>query len=179
MRCKGVKNNGDRCTREAKSNSKYCWQHQLDIEDAGGRRPKFETAAEMQKAIDDYFDSCFIKKETEDGKVYEKQIRPFTITGLAYSLGMTRRGLLDYEAKSEKFAHTITRAKTKIEMYAEEQLFRKKGGTHGIEFNLKNNFKWKDKQHKEISGPDGGAIEIDAKKQLEAAINKIAEREED
>mgnify|MGYP000642075488 CR=1 FL=1 len=40
MRCKAKKNNGERCTRDAEANSKYCWQHQTDVEDIGGQRPK-------------------------------------------------------------------------------------------------------------------------------------------
>mgnify|MGYP006301691029 CR=1 FL=1 len=161
MRCKGIKNNGERCSRESEKNSKYCWQHQPDVEDVGGQRPKFETPAEMQKLIDDYFNSCFIEKVSEEGKVYQKQIRPFTITGLAYSLGMTRQGLLDYQAKSEEFADTITRAKTRIEMYAEEQLFRNQGKTNGVQFNLKNNFNWKDKQEIEHDVNNISSVEIE------------------
>lgn len=147
MKCQATTNSGKQCSREAEEGSKFCWQHQPEVEDVGGRRPKFETAAKMQKAIDEYFDSCFIEAQTDDGKTYQKQIRPFTVTGLAYHLGMTRKGLLDYEAKNEEFCNTITHAKTRIEMYAEEQLFRKKGSTHGVEFNLINNFKnWNRKQ---------------------------------
>lgn len=161
MRCKGKKNNGERCTRDAKANSKYCWQHQPDVEDVGGQRPKFETVYEMQKLINEYFDSCFIQEETEEGEVYQKQIRPFTVTGLAYSLGMTRQGLLDYQAKSEEFSDTITRAKTRIEMYAEEQLFRNQGKTNGVQFNLKNNFNWKDKQEIEHDVNNISSVEIE------------------
>ena len=161
VRCKGTKNNGERCSREAKPNSKYCWQHQPDVKDVGGQRPKFETPAEMQKLINDYFDSCFIEAETEEGEVYQKQIRPFTVTGLAYSLGMTRQGLLDYQAKSQKFNDTITRAKTRIEMYAEEQLFRNQGKTNGVQFNLKNNFNWKDKQEIDHGVKDISSVEIE------------------
>lgn len=160
MRCKGEKNNGKRCTRDAEANSKYCWQHQPDVEDVGGQRPKFETAAEMRKLIENYFDDCFIEVN-EDGRVYEKQIRPFTVTGLAYSLGMTRQGLLDYQGKSQEFNDTITRAKTRIEMYAEEQLFRNQGKTNGVQFNLKNNFNWKDKQEIEHDVNNISVVEIE------------------
>mgnify|MGYP000391426276 CR=1 FL=1 len=168
VRCNGEKNDGNRCTREKEfpvddvPENWKCWQHQEDTEvDVGGRRPKFETAEEMQKLIDDYFDSCFVEAQTDDGKTYQKQIRPFTVTGLAYHLGMTRQGLLDYQAKNKKFNDTITHAKTRIEMYAEEQLFRNQGKTNGVQFNLKNNFNWKDKQEIDHGLKDVSSVEIE------------------
>jgi hypothetical protein len=74
---------------------------------------------------------------------------------------MTRQGLLDYQAKSEEFSDTITRAKTRIEMYAEEQLFRNQGKTNGVQFNLKNNFNWKDKQEIEHDVNNISSVEIE------------------
>ena len=72
--------------------------------------------------------------------------RPPTITGLALALGFTsRQALLNYQAKKQ-FVDTITRAKTKVEQYAEERLFDK-DGANGAKFSLANNFEgWKEKQ---------------------------------
>lgn len=45
-----------------------------------------------------------------------------------------------------KFNDTITRAKSRIEQYAEERLFDR-DGANGAEFNLSNNIKgWSEKQ---------------------------------
>lgn len=110
-----------------------------------GRPPKFKTPEAMQKVIDAYFDSCW--DIDEDGK--RKQTRPYTITGLALALGMSRRALLDYEKKDE-FLPTIKRAKLIVENWVEEQLYRKTQVTGAI-FNLKNNYGWKDKNETDIT----------------------------
>ena len=124
-----------------------------------GKPRKFKSPEEMQKAIDEYFDEITITKTNNEGKEYQKYVRPPTVTGLAYALGTTRKTLLDYQNKyEEEYRNTITRAKTKIEMYSEEQLYRGQGKTNGIQFNLKNNFGWKDKQEVEHSGDMGVQI---------------------
>ena len=158
MKCQAITGSGEQCSREAEEDSKYCWQHSPQCDDPGGRRPKFETAEELQGAIEEYFKSCFITATNSEGEEYQKRIRPWTVTGLAYHLGMTREGLLHYEGKGGEFADTITHAKTRIEMYNEEQLHRGQGKTNGIQFNLKNNFNWKDKQEHDIQ--HSGGVEI-------------------
>ena len=99
----------------------------------GGRPLKYDSVETMQKDIDKYFEEC-----DEKGK-------PYTVSGLAYALGTTRRTLLDYQEK-EEFSHTIKKAKTKIELFNEEMLYSKDVSTTGVIFNLKNNYGWKDKQ---------------------------------
>ena len=71
--------------------------------------------------------------------------RPPTVTGLALALGFsTRLSLLNYQGKKE-FMNTITRAKARVEAYAEERLFDR-DGTSGAQFSLRNNFKgWTEK----------------------------------
>lgn len=124
-----------------------------------GRPPTYETVEEMQKKIDQYFNSCKGEMlKDEDGQPildkYNKPIfinqKPYTVTGLALYLGFTsRRALLNYEAK-EEFVHAITRAKTKIEEYAETRLYDK-DGCNGAKFNLQNNFGWREKTEIESS----------------------------
>lgn len=123
-----------------------------------GRPLKYETPEEMQEAIDKYFDSCFkpvrvfikdtnkyINLTDENGDEIKEQYKPFTMSGLAYALGMSRQALLNYSER-EKFVDTITRAKQKCEIYAEERLFDR-DGNRGAMFSLANNFKgWVDKQ---------------------------------
>lgn len=100
---------------------------------------KFETPEELQAAIDKYFSDCEASKEH------------MTVTGLALSLDMTRKGLIDYENKDDpEFGNTIKRAKAKVENYIEKRLFE--ANATGSIFNLKNNFGWKDKTEQENTG---------------------------
>lgn len=120
-----------------------------------GRPPMYKTAEEMQKKIDEYFESCKgrVYTDSEGNAVTDKYglpiiiaARPLTITGLALALGFTtRQALLNYQGK-EEFVDTILRAKAKVEQYAEERLFDK-DGANGAKFSLANNFNgWKEKQ---------------------------------
>lgn len=104
----------------------------------GGRPPKYKKKEELQEKIDSYFEEC------------EKKGKPLTITGLALALGFnSRQALLNYQGKKE-FNDTITRAKARVEQYAEERLFDK-AGANGAKFSLSNNFEgWKER--KEIDG---------------------------
>lgn len=158
-----------------------------------GRPKKFATVEELETAIANYFNSCFvpqterikIKNQDDDGYEYVDspicdkagdqiyiQIRPFTVTGLAVALDTTRDLLLDYEKKPENadFSDTIKKAKQIIQNYAEEYLFNGKNATGAI-FNLKNNYGWVDRTEtdlttkgKEISA---GVVEAKAKDILE------------
>jgi hypothetical protein len=127
-----------------------------------GRPPKYKTADEMQKAIDEYFKECegvkALDKEgepivTKYGYLYKVEPKPPTITGLALAIGFnSRQSLLNYEEKDKDFLDTITRAKARVEAYAESRLFDK-DGANGAKFSLANNFKaWKEKQEVEVTG---------------------------
>lgn len=106
------------------------------------RKRKFATADELREAVDDYFNS---KIATQS---------PFTISGLALHLGVSRATLLNYEKKyaGTEYAEIIENAKLRIEAFVEECLFRSKVPTTGVIFNLKNNFAWKEKQEVDCSG---------------------------
>lgn len=126
---------------------------------AGGRPPKYTKAEIMQYKINKYFESCFVPSRNkkgeilfdEKGKVIKIQVRPFTVSGLADALDMSRQSLLNYSEK-EEFFDTIMRAKRKCEVYAEEMLFDK-NSTNGAKFSLANNFEgWREKQEVEHSG---------------------------
>lgn len=115
----------------------------------GGRPPKYKNVEEIQFLIDEYFEDCKGKPlyDAYGRPIFDKHglpvmidVHPPTVTGLAIALGFTsRQALLNYQAK-DKFVDTITRAKSRIEMYNEERLFDK-DGVNGAKFNLKNNFK--------------------------------------
>ena len=125
----------------------------------------YNTAEEIQEKIDQYFAECEgTQLHDKDGNPLLNKyglpifvnVKPPTITGLALALGFTsRQALLNYQAK-EEFVDTITRAKSRVECYAEERLYDK-DGANGAKFNLANNFEgWKEKQ----------AIEADVKEKV-------------
>ncbi len=122
-----------------------------------GAPKKYTDKNIMQTKIEEYFESCFKEelKYNSKKKVYEPKIdykgniikyqyKPFTITGLANAIGLTRQSLLNY-SKDDEFFDTITQAKQKVEEYVEERLFDR-DGVNGAKFNLTNNFSnWSEK----------------------------------
>lgn len=132
---------------------------------AAGRPRQYETVEELEAVIEDYFESCWVDKITEsidkDGvctmSTIRYQNRPYTVTGLALHLNLTRQGLINYQERAE-FVDTITRAKTKVEMGYEEALFSK--NSNGPAFGLKENFGWKDKSTHELTGANGEPLDL-------------------
>lgn len=117
---------------------------------AGGRPPKYKNVEEIEEKIEQYFAICEGEPLLDDEgnqvinkygyPCWIKAPKPPTVTGLALALGFTTRlSLLNYQAKAE-FMNTITRAKTRIEEYAESRLFDR-DGSNGAQFSLRNNFK--------------------------------------
>lgn len=127
-----------------------------------GRPPKYETPEEMQRIIDVYFLACrvnsgnmdrgevpesFVAKEDADILDYVEDQVP-TVSGIAYTLGMSTEAFRNYEQKDD-FLATVKRAKQRVEIFLEQRL---QGGTAaGTIFNLKNNFGWKDKTESEVT----------------------------
>lgn len=137
---------------------------------AGGRPPFYNTKEEIQEKIDAYFEDCKGRVLTDpegnvltdkSGKPIIVDSRPLTVTGLALALGFTsRQALLNYQDK-EEFVDTITRAKARVEAYAEERLFDK-DGANGAKFSLANNFEgWKEKQSIEADVKSDVTINIE------------------
>ena len=102
-----------------------------------GRPLKYKTAEELDKAIEQYYVDC------------QKQMRPYTMSGLAVALGIDRRTLLNY-SKKDDFFPTIKKARDMVEAFTEEMLLTGKN-TAGVIFSLKNNFGWKDKTEVEAT----------------------------
>lgn len=136
-----------------------------------GHPPKYATVEEMQAVIDRYFEDCKGEPIIGDdgipildkfGQPFIIHQRPPTVTGLALALGFTsRQALLNYQAKKE-FVDTVTRAKARIEAYAEERLFDR-DGQRGAEFSLRYNFRWVNDEKKDNSGESAcGVAELPA-----------------
>lgn len=122
---------------------------------ARGRKPKYTSVEELQRAIDEYFDSLYapaivynkvlkaneVLIDEETGKQVRMQAHPATMTGLARALDMTREGLASYRKKSDEYADTIMRARERVQEDVETRLYNK-DSQKGAEFNLRVNFKW-------------------------------------
>lgn len=139
---------------------------------AGPGRPlKFKTVEDLERQISDYFESCFedvwekVPVYDDDGKTVfrwewvqefdrlgrpvKKQVRPFTITGLALHLDTSRETLINYESR-EQYFDAIKRAKARCENYLEEgTLTGDIPAAAGI-FGLKN-FGWRDRQEHDVN----------------------------
>lgn len=141
-----------------------------------GRPPKFQSPEQMQVLIDKYFEDCKgrILYNDDGSPVLDKygnaviiDAHPPTVTGLALALGFnTRLSLLNYQAKPA-FVNTVSRAKSRVEQYAEERLFDK-DGANGAKFSLANNWEgWREKQQ----------IEADVKQETTVITVELVDEE--
>jgi hypothetical protein len=97
----------------------------------GGRPRKFNSAEEMQEAIDKYYQDC---KDSE---------KPKTFSGLALALDMTTECLRLYGETEEYFA-IVKKARQLVEEEVESRLFG--NNATGSIFWLKNNAKYQDRR---------------------------------
>lgn len=136
-----------------------------------GRPFKITDPKELDLKIQNYFDNCDphqSKRLVENGlntrgetifqerEVLTEQI-PYTITGLARALGVSRATLCRYrdpehwenaditDEQRQDLCDTLENAVQRVEEYNEMAL-HKNGISNGIKFNLTNNFGWVDKQ---------------------------------
>ncbi len=139
---------------------------------------RYKTAKEMEEKIDNYFESlkgqplldCEGQPVVCKGRiVFLEEPTPPTVCGLALHLGLkSRQSLLNYKNRSKAFEEVISRAKLRIEAYAEGRLFDR-DGSRGAQFTLENNFGWK----KEDASSDGeGNNLIDAIAESLKDLNK-------
>lgn len=159
---------------------------------AGGRPPKYKNVEEIEDKIEQYFESCEGELLLDDegnpvlnkfgNPCYRKPPKPPTVTGLALALGFTTRlSLINYQGKAE-FSNTITRAKSRVEEYAESRLFDR-DGSNGAQFSLRNNFKgWNETEEKRLAN-EREKLELEKRKvesQLaDGSTDKFAERLKD
>lgn len=123
--------------------------------DLGGRPLLFKTVEELETAIGKYFDKCDVRMKervTKDGQiVHVNDPEPYTMSGLAYALGINRRTLIHYEER-DKFSLTIKKAREKVEADVERRMSDRDTFTPGLIFNAKNNFGWVDQQDIKTEG---------------------------
>lgn len=107
-----------------------------------GRPPKFMDADELEKKVAEYFEDC------------DKNDKPYTVTGLAYTLGISVQQLRDYKNAVDninilkqlddtikaELSCVVKRAYQMCEMYAEKRLLDSKCNKSpvGYIFALKN-----------------------------------------
>ena len=94
------------------------------------RPPKYKTAEELQKKIDEYFDDI-------------GETTPITITGLILHCGFCSRQAFYHLENNEKFSYTIKRARARVTNHYEKLL--QGNAVAGPIFALKN-LGWSDRQ---------------------------------
>lgn len=149
----------------------------------GGRPRKFESVADLDRLANAYFDSC----EPEiggDGKATGG--RPITAYGLARACGTTWETLRDYrsgkyDTESEKFSLAVKVHFDRVKEFAEEGLYTARSAAGPI-FHLVNLTRadgdgaWKNAQAQEITGKDGGPLDIALVDRLKEARERAANK---
>ncbi|THG30685.1 terminase small subunit [Naasia lichenicola] len=121
-----------------------------------GRPLKFKTVEDLELAIQNYFAECDphtektlveVGRDSHDNMLFDSRLRiteqkPYTVSGLARSLGIDRDTLINYK-KRDEFIGSIQAAYDRCHEYAESQLFGR--AQAGAAFSLKNNWGWKDR----------------------------------
>lgn len=115
-----------------------------------GRPMKYQTAEELQAAVDAYFDGCrgHYRRDDSGAYVLDRNGRPIldgavplTMTGLQLALGFrSRQSLCDYRGR-RAFRDVIERARLRVENYTEERLFDRDGFS-GAAWLLTTAFSW-------------------------------------
>lgn len=139
--------------------------------DKRGRPMKYNSAEELQAAVDAYFDGCQGKYRCDENGAYvlDRHGRPIldgavplTMTGLQFALGFrSRQSLCDYRGRRD-FREIIDRARLRVENYAEMRLYDKDGYS-GAAWVLSTAFGWSRKAaDDEKPVPVVRLIEVDA-----------------
>lgn len=127
----------------------------------GGATPHYETRARLQARVDDYFASCWTDGAAQGGAEggERRQVRPYTVAGLAAHLGFSsRQALAAYEVHAE-FRDIVKSARLQIEMDIEERLLAGKNPAAAI-FWLKNHADYKDRTELAHAGGVGVQVQI-------------------
>lgn len=102
-----------------------------------GRKRFFQNASEMEAICNDYFSSLLVSTlNVKTAQIEYSWKAPPTIPGLARSLGMTSRSLLNYQAR-DQFGEVVEWAKDVIREYYETSV-NQPGNPVGKIFMMKN-----------------------------------------
>jgi len=126
------------------------------IKNRPGRPDKWKSVKELRDKVDAYFKECDEKQE------------PYLITGLCMALECSREVLLDWEKEKSKYkkpeeaVKIIRDAKLKCQNWIEKSMMTGKTNPVAAIFNLKNNYRWKDKSEVDATtnGKDLQAVPI-------------------
>lgn len=119
-----------------------------------GRPLKYKTVEELKAVIDEYFDWC----DNRTKNIYVKEAgdnvpisfpAPYTMSGLARRIGLSRQALCEYSHR-DQFGDAIKDARDRVQEDIETRLMETTNQSGAI-FNLKNNFGWKDKTETDIT----------------------------
>lgn len=114
----------------------------------GGRPLIYETEEELEKVIQEYYEECknhkkeVLSKSGEPVLISSPKIP--TIAGLAYSIGVDRGTIYNYEHK-DQFFNTIKKHRDYILYQLEDQMMNSDGNVTGKIF-LAKNYGYTDKQ---------------------------------
>lgn len=125
-----------------------------------GEKSAFNSPEQLEFAVNDYFNSCYTYKLDKNGNIaYDKngepikyQSEPFTISGLAYHIGVSTKtfnrycggnfdATCDGLPSSKSYKEILVKARQKIESFAEKNLYSKTGN-YGARFVLDAAFGW-------------------------------------
>jgi hypothetical protein len=129
----------------------------------GTRVWKDGQAAEVEAAIEEYFDSLvktrIIKRKVDGEWVQEEEeyMAPPTMAGLALALGVTRPTILNY-AERDEFYPVITRAKLRLAEWWESALASGQA-SNGARFALEVNHRYGKEDQDEREG-DGFTMQV-------------------
>lgn len=126
-----------------------------------GRPLRFQSVEEISEKIDNYF------------KEMEEKNRPLTMGGLAFYLEVDRGTLINY-GKREEFFDTISRARQRIQLFAEESLYDKEK-FKGAQFSLINNHGFSNKLEVNQELTLNTALDkqlIDGRRKVSESLNK-------
>ena len=129
-----------------------------------GRAKSFKSVAELEKALDEYFDKCdnhTVKIMTKMGiEVNAPDPIPYTIEGICRIFGCTRQTLLNYEKRDgyEPFFDTIKDAKMRVQENKVVRALKGESNPTFAIFDLVNNSDYKNTTSTEITGKDGAPL---------------------
>lgn len=128
------------------------------------KRIKWASPEQLQKKIDEYFDSCFgvmydwktgAALTDEHGELRHGQIKPYTTTGLALALGISRETLIRYsddeinalgvptdeDYEGPTYGELVRNARERVQEFCESKLYER-DGFNGGKFVLDCAFNW-------------------------------------